>query len=58
MRSRVFTQPGSFPDLGGRNRDVRFTPMSGRRQLVRLRPKSANVRERLRAQRHAASHGD
>jgi hypothetical protein len=30
-----------FPDLGGRNRYVRFTPMSGCRQRDRLRPKSA-----------------
>jgi len=30
-----------FPNLGGRNRDVRFTPMSGHRQRDLLRPKSA-----------------
>jgi hypothetical protein len=34
--------PGSFPDLGGRNRDIRFTPMSRHRQRDRLRQKSAN----------------
>src|ERR1700730_2133986 len=30
-----------FSDLGGRNRDVWFTPMSGHRQRDRLRQKSA-----------------
>ena len=30
----------TFPDLGTRNRDVRFTPMTGHRQLNRLRPKT------------------
>jgi hypothetical protein len=40
----VFTQPGSFPDLGARNRDVRFTQISRHRRLDHLRPLSANKR--------------
>jgi hypothetical protein len=34
----------SFPDLGGRSRDARFTPTSGHRRRDRLRPKSARSR--------------
>jgi hypothetical protein len=36
--------PGSFPDLGGCNRDIRFTPMSRHRQRDRLRQKSSRNR--------------
>src|SRR5229473_8240267 len=37
---------GSFPDLGPRNRDVRFASINWHRQLDLSRPKSANRRHR------------
>ena len=38
----VFTQPGSYSDLGLPNCEVRFTAMNQPRQLDGLRPKRAN----------------
>jgi hypothetical protein len=37
---------GPFSDVGARNREVRFTPVNRHRQPTRLRPKSANPRNR------------
>src|SRR5258707_8934684 len=34
----VFTQPGSFSDLGARSCEVRFTSMSRHREFDRARP--------------------
>ena len=41
LNFRLFQQYRSFPDLGARKRDVRFTPMSRHRQLDPYCPKSA-----------------
>ncbi len=39
---RVTSEMGPFSDLGARNRDVRFSPMSRHRQVDLPRPKRAN----------------
>src|ERR1700730_18348647 len=39
----IFTQPGSFSDLGARSCEVRFTSMNGHRQADPAGPKSANT---------------
>ena len=41
LNVRVFTQPGAIPDLGARNREVRFTPVNGHRQPGQACPKGA-----------------
>jgi hypothetical protein len=40
-RLRVFTQPGSFPDLDADKREVRFDPTNGHRQRRAVAPQRA-----------------
>jgi hypothetical protein len=56
MRGRVFTQPGSFPDLGAAENDVRFTLTNRHRWAGTSRPFRTNGlnRSRGRALRLAA----
>jgi hypothetical protein len=55
LRQGIFRQHRSFPDLDARNSEVRFTPMTGHRQHVRLRPKSPRARNRCAIARCAGS---